>query len=77
MGCCDWRVALHSLPLPTRLWIYCSGHAGITGNEKADRLASKADITAGLQLGKAVVLGDLSNFPPDRLKERGVEKGSG
>ena len=54
--------------------------------ERADRLASTADITSGLQLGRAEVLRGLRNFLStdkpehhsiDRLKERGVEKGSG
>ena len=57
----------------------------ISGNEQADRLAGTADITSGLQLGKAEVLGGLRNFlnmdrpehhSIDRLKERGMEKGS-
>ena len=55
-------------------------------NEWADRLASTADVTSGLQLGRTEVLRGLRNFlnmdrPEhhriDRLKERGVEKGSG
>ena len=49
-------------------------------------LASTADITSGLQLGRAEVLRGLRNFLStdkpehhsiDHLKERGVEKGSG
>ena len=53
---------------------------------KIDRLASTADITSGLQLGRAAVLRGLKNFlntdKPEhhsiyRMKERGVEKGSG
>ena len=76
----------HSLRLQRLLWIYCPGHAGVSGNERADRLASTADITFGLQLGRAEVLRGLRNFlnmdwpehhSIDRLKERGVEKGSG
>ena len=75
-----------SLRLQRLLWIYCPGHAGVSGNERADRLASTADITSGLQLGRAEVLWGLRNFLStdkpehhsiDRLKERGVEKGSG
>ena len=67
------------------LWNYCPGHARVSGNEQADRLASTADITFGLQLGRAEVLRGLRNFLKidrpehhniDRLKERGVEKGS-
>ena len=58
----------------------------VRGNERADRLASTADITSGLQLGRAEMLRGLRNFlntdkpehhSIDRLKERGVEKGSG
>ena len=82
----DWHTAMHSLRLQRFLWIYCPGHAGVSGNERADRLASTADITSGLQLGRAEVLRGLRNFLStdklehhsiDRLKERGVEKGSG
>ena len=83
MGCPDWHTAMHSLWLQRLLWIYCPGHAGVSGNERADRLASTADITSGLQLNRAEVLRGLRNFlntdkpehhSIDRLKERGVEK---
>ena len=30
------------------LWIYYPGHAGVKGNDRADRLAAKATITSGL-----------------------------
>ena len=85
-GLPDWHTAMHSLQLRRLLWICCPGHAGVSGNERADRLASTADITSGLQLGRAEVLRGLRNFLStdkpehhniDRLKERGVEKGSG
>ena len=64
--------------LETALWIYCPGHASVSGNEQADRLASTADITPGLQLGRTEVLRGLRNFlnmdkpkhhSTDRLKE--------
>ena len=51
----------------------------------ADRLASTADITFGLQLGRAEVLRGLRNFlnmdrpehhSIDRLREKGMDKGS-
>ena len=73
LGCPDWLQRL--------LWIYCPGHAGVSGNEQANRLASTADITSGLQLGGAEVLRGLRNFlnmdrpehhSIDCLKERGV-----
>ena len=81
MGCPDWHTAMHSLRLQRLLWIYCPGHAGVSGNERADRLTSTADIISGLQLGRAEVLRGLRNFLStdkpehhsiDRLKERGV-----
>ena len=71
-------VQLQRLP-----WIYCPGHAGVSGNEQADRLASAADITSSLQLDRAEVLRGLRNFlnmdwpehhSIDPLKERGVVK---
>ena len=77
---------MHSLRLQRLLWIYCPGHARVSGNDRADGLANTADITSGLQLGRAEVLRGLRNFlnmgrpehhSIDRLKERGVEKGSG
>ena len=85
MGCPDRHTAMHNLQLQGLLWIYCPGHARVNGNEQADRLASTADITSGLQLGRAEVLRGLRNFPnidrpehdsTDRLKEWEVEKGS-
>ena len=86
MGCPDWHIAKHSLRLQSLLWICCPGHAGVSGNKRADRLASTANITLGLQLRRTGVLRGLGNFlnmdkpehhSIDRLKERGVEKGSG
>ena len=83
MGCPDWHTAMHSLRLQRLLWIYCPGHAGVSGNERADRLANTADITSGLQLDRVEVLGGLMNFlnmgrpehhSIDRLKERRAEK---
>ena len=29
------------------LWVYCPGHAGVKGNDRADRLVGKATITGG------------------------------
>ena len=56
MGCPVWHTAMHSRWLQRLLWIYCPGHAGVSGNERADRLASTADITSDLQLCRAEVL---------------------
>ena len=65
------------------LWLYCPEHAGVSGNERPDRLASTADIISGLQLGRAEVLRGLKillnmdrpeHHSVDRLKERGWRK---
>ena len=86
MSCPDRQEAMHSLRLHSLLWVYCPGHTGVGGNERADRLASTADITSDLQLGMAEVLRGLRNFlnmdrpehhSNNRTKERGAEKGSG
>ena len=61
-GCRDWHTAMHSLRLQRLLWIYCPGHAGVSGNERTDKLASTTDIASGLQLGRAEVLRTLRNF---------------
>ena len=53
---------------------------GVSGNERADRLSSKADITSGLHPDGAEELRGTRtclNMDSDRLKERGVEKRSG
>ena len=62
---------MHSLRIPRLLWIYCPGHAGASGNERAERLASTAYITSGLHLGRAKVLRGLRNFlNMDKLEHR-------
>ena len=42
--------------------IRCRFGMPVCGNKLADRLASTADITSGLQLGRAEMLGGLRNF---------------
>ena len=44
------------------MMVFDTGHLGVKGNEQADRLASIADITTPLQLGRAQVLRCLRNF---------------
>ena len=75
MGCPDWHTAMHSLRLQRLLWIYCPGHAGVSGNERADRLASTAHITCGLQLGRAEMLRGLRNFlNMDRPEHHSIDR---
>ena len=66
------------------LWVHCPRHAGVKGNDRADRLAGKAALTSGLLLGRSDVLRSLRHYlraqsqghhTTDRLEERGVERG--
>ena len=85
MGSPDWNVSMVDIHLRKLLWVYCPGHAGVKGNDRADRLAGKATITNGLFLGRSEVLLSLrhylraqsqGHYTIDRLEERGVERGS-
>ena len=75
MGCPDWHTSMHSIRLQRLVWIYCSGRAGLRGSEQADRLASTADITSGLRLGRVQVLRSLRNFlNMDRPEHHSVDR---
>ena len=83
----EWLDPLQRIRLKEITWMYCPGHAGVKGNERADRLAGTATIQEGLLLGKSEVLRQLrkllqtkdqpQHHSVDRLQERGVQKGSG
>ena len=85
MGNPDWNVSMGDIHLRKLLWVYWPGHAGVKGNDRADRLASKASLTSGLLLGRSEVVRSLRHYlraqcrgyhTVDRLEERGVESGS-
>ena len=70
--------------IPHTSWVYCPGHTGVKGNDRADRLTGKATLTSGLLLRRSEVLRSLRHYlraqsqehhTIDRLKERGVERG--
>ena len=84
MGSPDWNVSVVDIHLPKLLWVCCPGHAGVKGNDRADRLAGKATFTSDLLLGRSEVLRSLRHYQRaqiqrqhtiDRLEERGVERG--
>ena len=85
MGSPDCNVSMVDIHLLRLLWVYCPGHAGVKGNDRADRLAGKATLTSGLLLGRSEVLRSLRHYlwtqsqgynTIDRLEETGVERGS-
>ena len=56
MGNPDWNVSMVDIHLRKLLWVYCPGHAGVKGNNRADTLAGKATLTNSLLLGRSEVL---------------------
>jgi len=62
MGSPEWNVLMVDIHLPKLLWLYCPGHAGVKGNDRADRLADKAAVTSGLFFGRSEVLRSLRHY---------------
>ena len=62
MGSPDWHVSMFNIHLRRILWVYCPGHAGVTGNDRADRLVGKATITDGWRLGRSEALRSLRHY---------------
>jgi len=84
MGSRDWNVSMVDINL-RNLWVHCPEYAGVKGNDRTDRMASKATLTSGSLLGRAEVLRSLRHYLQaqsqkhhsiGRLEERGVEAGS-
>ena len=84
MGSPDWDVSMVDIHIRKQS-VYFPGHAGVKGNDRADKLAGKATLTSGLRLGRYEVLRNLKHYlrvqsqghhTIDRLEERGVERGS-
>ena len=85
MGSPDWTVSTVDIHLRKLLWVYCPGHAGVKGNDGADRLAGKATLISGLLLGRSEMPRSLRHYlraqsqghhTVDSLEERGEERGS-
>ena len=43
-------------------WVYCPGHAGVRGTERADRLATAAPLVGTMQMHKDDILISASDF---------------
>ena len=63
MGSPDWNVSMVDIHVPKRMWVYCPGHAGVKGNDRADRLAGKATLTSGLAYRKLGSVEKLETLP--------------
>ena len=54
-----WNESMFDISLRKLMWMYCPGHAGVKGNDRANRLVGKATITRGLRLGRREMLRNL------------------
>ena len=83
----DWLKAINESNLQKLLWIFCPGHAGVHGNERADKLAGMADIAGELTLDPPTVLSLVKDLlekkrvytsnTTDILKGKGIQRGAG
>ena len=55
--------------VPQCIWVYCPGHAGVKGNDRADRLVGKAALTNGLLPGRSEVLMSLRHYLRAQAKD--------
>ena len=81
MGRPDWNVSMVDIHLRKPLWVYCPGHAGVKGNDRADtESGGQSNPHNGLLLGRSEMFRSLRHYlraqSLDRLEERGGERGS-
>ena len=71
MGSPDWNVSMVDIHLSKLLWVYCPGHAGVKGNDRADKLAGKGTLKSCLLFGRSEVLNGSVRLPrrPSRLQK--------
>ena len=69
MGSPDRNVSIADIHLQKLLWVYCPGHAGVKGNNRADRLAGKTTLTSGLLLGRSEVLRSFRHYLRTQSKD--------
>ena len=84
-GMSRWSTSTFEISCSTLLWVYCPGHAGVKGNDRADRLVGKATLTSGLLHQRSKVLRSLRHYlraqshghhTSHSPEERGVKRGS-
>ena len=84
----EWKEAIRSSNLARVVWIFCPGHAGVDGNERADELAGAAVVGETVTLDPPTVLATLTEwFNTNRVTapshtldvviEKGCERGDG
>ena len=84
----DWKEAIRGSNLSRVVWIFCPGHAGVVGNERADKLAGEAVLGEAVPLDPATVVSTLTDWynnnrvvapshTMDVLKEKKYKRGEG
>ena len=56
----DWIELIREGGIEMLYWIFCPGHAGVIGNERADTLAGQAPISGDLTLDPPTVLANVN-----------------
>ena len=65
----EWVVSIGKSNLKHLKWFFTPGHAGVKGNERADRLAGSAKLGEGIQMGEREVVSALCNRRLDDMEE--------
>ena len=84
----DWMPIINNSMLERLLWVFTPGHAGVEGNERADRLADAALIDNNITLDGPTVLQIVAEKLKEQrpqssshtlsiLKEKGIQAGAG
>ena len=86
----EWLEVLKGTTVRSIVWIFCPGHAGVRGNEAADRLAGSAVVGDTIRMDRAEVLDQLckkleeedarandDHYAIERMKEMGAVRGEG
>ena len=74
----EWIDLIRNSHLKKLIWIFTPGHAGVKGNERADKLAGEAPIGGHLQMGETEVLNAMKENLDEETsssKERLLEMG--
>ena len=58
----DWNVSMVNIHLRKLLRVYCPGHTGMKGNDRADRLVEKAAMIEGLRLEGSEMLRSFRHY---------------
>ena len=83
----EWVASIRQSHLQSVRWIFCPGHAGVLGNERADALAGEALNECTLTLDPPIVLALVSeyldtsrvdtDYTTSCLKDKGIPRGAG